>query len=72
MQVRHQNVVKLYGYCSTDQDKFVIYEYMESGSLSTILMDKNCAVELDWNKRLNIARDVAHALFYLHHDCSSP
>ncbi|CAL4964010.1 unnamed protein product [Urochloa decumbens] len=72
VQIRHRNVVKLYGYCSTDQDKFLIYEYMERGSLSRILMDKNCAVDLDWNKRLNIARDVAHALSYLHHDCSSP
>ncbi|CAL4950287.1 unnamed protein product [Urochloa decumbens] len=72
VQIRHRNVVKLYRYCSTDQDKFLIYEYMERGSLSRILMDKNCAVDLDWNKRLNIARDVAHALSYLHHDCSSP
>ncbi|RLN24038.1 hypothetical protein C2845_PM07G07550 [Panicum miliaceum] len=72
VQIRHRNIVKLYGYCSTNQDKFLVYEYMEKGSLSTILMAKGSAVELDWNKTLDIAKDVAQALSYLHHDCSTP
>lgn len=72
VQIRHRNIVKLYGYCSSDQDKFLVYEYMERGSLSTILMTGRSAVGLDWNKRLGIAKDVAHALSYLHHDCSTP
>ncbi|XP_021313599.1 brassinosteroid LRR receptor kinase BRI1 [Sorghum bicolor] len=72
LQIRHRNIVKLYGYCRTDQDKFLVYEYMERGSLSTILMANASAVELDWNKRLDIAKDVANALYYLHHDCSTP
>jgi tRNA A-37 threonylcarbamoyl transferase component Bud32 len=72
VQIRHRNIVKLYGHCSTDQDKFLVYEYMERGSLSAILMSNRSAVELDWNKRIDIAKDVAHALSYLHHDCSTP
>ncbi|XP_062197208.1 brassinosteroid LRR receptor kinase BRI1-like [Phragmites australis] len=72
VQIRHRNIVKLYGYCSTDQDKFLVYEYMERGSLSAILMTNISAIELDWDKRLNIAKGVAHALSYLHHDCSTP
>ena len=66
------DIVKLYGYRRSDQDKFLVYEYMERGSLSTILMSNGSAVELDWNKRLDIAKDVVHALYYLHHDCSTP
>jgi len=66
------DIVKLYGYRRTDQDKFLVYKYMERGSLSTILMANVSAVELDWNKRLDIAKDVAHALSYLHYDCSTP
>uniref|UniRef100_A0A0A9DK36 non-specific serine/threonine protein kinase n=1 Tax=Arundo donax TaxID=35708 RepID=A0A0A9DK36_ARUDO len=66
VQIRHWNIVKMYGYCSTVQDKFLVYEYMERGSLSTILMANQIAVDLDWNKRLNIAKDVAYAISYLH------
>ncbi|RLM92488.1 hypothetical protein C2845_PM08G10930 [Panicum miliaceum] len=72
VQIRHRNIVKLYGYCCTNQDKFLVYEYMDRGSLSIILMAKGSAVELDWNKRLDIAKDVVQALSYLHHDCSTP
>uniref|UniRef100_A0A2N9F8Z6 non-specific serine/threonine protein kinase n=1 Tax=Fagus sylvatica TaxID=28930 RepID=A0A2N9F8Z6_FAGSY len=28
--------------------------------------------ELDWNKRLNIIKGVAHAISYIHHECSPP
>ena len=27
---------------------------------------------MDWNKRVNIIKGVAHALSYMHHDCSPP
>ncbi|MFQ6630669.1 hypothetical protein Gotur_008824, partial [Gossypium turneri] len=30
------------------------------------------AVELDWTKRVNIVKRVAHALSYMHHDCNLP
>jgi serine/threonine protein kinase len=36
------------------------------------LKSKETAVELDWSRRLNIVRDVAHALSYMHHDCFAP
>ncbi|KAJ0967461.1 hypothetical protein J5N97_024378 [Dioscorea zingiberensis] len=29
-------------------------------------------MELDWVKRVNIIRDIAQALSYLHHDCAPP
>ncbi|KAK4387930.1 MDIS1-interacting receptor like kinase [Sesamum angolense] len=51
---------------------FLIYEYMERGSLFCILRDENEAVELDWVKRVNVVKGVAHALSYMHHDCNPP
>jgi serine/threonine protein kinase len=30
------------------------------------------AKELNWCRRVNIVKDVAHALSYMHHDCSPP
>ncbi|KAK1381315.1 putative leucine-rich repeat receptor-like protein kinase [Heracleum sosnowskyi] len=70
--IRHKNIVKLYGFCLHNRCMFLIYEYMEKGSLFCALRDDAHAVELDWSKRVNIVKGIAHALSYLHHDCSPP
>jgi len=72
VQIRHRNIVKLFGYCSSSQGRFLIYEYMERGDLAETLKDNGRAIELDWRRRINIVLDVVHALAYMHHDCSSP
>ncbi|KAJ0967445.1 hypothetical protein J5N97_024362 [Dioscorea zingiberensis] len=36
-QIRHRNIVKLYGFCSTNEFNFLAYEYMERGSVGAIL-----------------------------------
>ncbi|KAK9224600.1 hypothetical protein WN943_009635 [Citrus x changshan-huyou] len=69
-QVLHRNIVKLYGFCLHRKCMFLIYEYMERGSLFCNLHNNEDAVELDWAKRVNIVKAMAHALAYLHHDCS--
>ncbi|KAI9152791.1 hypothetical protein LWI28_001241 [Acer negundo] len=51
---------------------FLVYEYMEKGSLFCILRNNVDAVELDWIRRLKIIKGIAHALAYLHHNCTSP
>ncbi|KAK9077703.1 hypothetical protein SSX86_006040 [Deinandra increscens subsp. villosa] len=70
--IRHKNIVKLYGFCLHNNCNFLVYEYMENGSLFCALSDSEIAVEVDWIKRVNIIKDVAHALAYMHHDCSPP
>ncbi|KAK1381310.1 putative leucine-rich repeat receptor-like protein kinase [Heracleum sosnowskyi] len=70
--IRHKNIVKLYGFCLHNRCMFLIYEYMEKGSLFCALRDDAHAVELDWSKRVNIVKGIAHALSYLHNDCSPP
>ncbi|XP_042490689.1 MDIS1-interacting receptor like kinase 2-like [Macadamia integrifolia] len=50
-----------------------VYEYIERGSLAYyVLGNKEEAVELDWRKHIKVIKGVAHALPYLHHDCSPP
>ncbi|KAJ0967458.1 hypothetical protein J5N97_024375 [Dioscorea zingiberensis] len=71
-KIRHRNIVRLYGFCSTSKFSFIAYEYMETGSLGAILRSEERAMELDWVKRVNIIRDIAQALSYLHHDCAPP
>ncbi|KAL8239067.1 hypothetical protein R6Q59_015634 [Mikania micrantha] len=70
--LRHKNIVKLYGFCLHNKCNFLVYEYMDKGSLFCALRDSELAVKLDWIKRVNIIKDVAHALAYMHHDCNPP
>ncbi|KAK8466263.1 hypothetical protein PHAVU_008G044701 [Phaseolus vulgaris] len=51
---------------------FLIYEYMEKGSLFSVLYDDMEAMEFDWKRRVNTMKGIAHALSYLHHDCVPP
>ncbi|KAK3438965.1 hypothetical protein EUGRSUZ_C03942 [Eucalyptus grandis] len=71
-EVRHRSIIKLHGFCLHKQCMFLIYEYMERGSLFCALSNDIEAVELDWSKRLVIVWDIAHALSYLHHDITRP
>ncbi|XP_042495664.1 probable leucine-rich repeat receptor-like protein kinase At1g35710 [Macadamia integrifolia] len=72
IDIRHRNIVKLYGFCSHPQCMFLVYEYMEKGSLASILSNQAEAMGLDWLKRVNVIKSVANALSYLHHDCVPP
>ncbi|KAF8012988.1 hypothetical protein BT93_I0988 [Corymbia citriodora subsp. variegata] len=71
-KVRHRSIIKLHGFCLHRRCMFLIYEYMENGSLFCALRDDIIAVELDWSKRVDLVQDTAHALSYLHHDCTRP
>ncbi|KAL5990460.1 hypothetical protein ACLOJK_011362 [Asimina triloba] len=71
-EIRHRNIVKLYGYCSHPRYSFLVYEYMERGSLCSILGSEERAAELDWGKRMKIIKGVAHAVAYMHHSRSPP
>ncbi|PIN05295.1 Serine/threonine protein kinase [Handroanthus impetiginosus] len=71
-QIRHQNIVKLFGYCLHKRCMFLIYDYMERGSLFCVLRDEHKALDLDWIKRVNVVKSIAYALSYMHHDCTPP
>lgn len=69
---RHRNIIKLYGFCSKEGCIYLVYEYLERGSLGKMLQSDDMAIELGWDVRVRIVQGVAHALAYLHHDCSPP
>ncbi|KAB2011423.1 hypothetical protein ES319_D09G019300v1 [Gossypium barbadense] len=71
-EIRHRSIVKLHGFCLHRRSMFLIYEYMERGSLFCNLRDEVEAMEMDWTKRVEIIKGIAHALSYLHYDCSPP
>lgn len=66
-KIRHRNIVKLYGFCSHAQESFLVYEYLERGSLAKILRNEEEAKELDWIQRIDVVKGVANALCYMHH-----
>ncbi|KEH15981.1 LRR receptor-like kinase family protein [Medicago truncatula] len=69
-EIRHRNIVKLYGYCSHPLHSFLVYEFLEKGSVDKILKDNDQAIKLNWNRRVNAIKGVANALCYMHHNCS--
>ncbi|KAJ7949525.1 putative Receptor protein kinase [Quillaja saponaria] len=71
-ETRHRNIVKLHGFSSRGIHTFLVYEFMERGSLADMLRSDKEAIELDWPKRAEIVKGVAQALSYLHHDCVPP
>ncbi|XVF82439.1 hypothetical protein PTKIN_Ptkin16aG0048100 [Pterospermum kingtungense] len=71
-EIRHRNIVKLYGFCSHRKHSFLVYEFVERGSLRTVLIDNEKATKVNWKKRLNVVEGLANALSYVHHDHSPP
>ncbi|XP_047259624.1 receptor kinase-like protein Xa21 [Capsicum annuum] len=68
--LRHRNLVKVITSCSNLDFKALVLEYMPNGSLEKYVYSHNYF--LDTKHRLTIMIDVACALEYLHHGCSSP
>ncbi|GMI80372.1 MDIS1-INTERACTING RECEPTOR LIKE KINASE2 [Hibiscus trionum] len=72
LEIRHRNIVQMYGFCSHPRHSFLVYELVERGSLRMVLSNNEQAKELDWEKRLNVVKGMANALSYMHHDHSRP
>ncbi|KAI3883317.1 hypothetical protein MKX03_000333 [Papaver bracteatum] len=85
-KIRHRNLLKIVTCCSSidfqgNPFKALVYEFMVNGSLenwlhpdegNTTTDDQLQLKDLNLERRLSIAADVASALKYLHHDCASP
>ncbi|XP_048423149.1 uncharacterized protein LOC103953968 isoform X1 [Pyrus x bretschneideri] len=56
-KIDHRNLVKLLGYVDEGNERLIITEYVSNGQHRKVL---------NFNQRLEIAIDVAHALTYLH------
>lgn len=68
-KLRHPNLVKLLGHCMTDSCRFLVYEFIENGSLHEWLHGQQRVshqVALPWKTRIKIVKGVADALKYLH------
>ncbi|CAN6237168.1 unnamed protein product [Urochloa humidicola] len=68
---QHDHLVPLWGYCIQGDSWFLIYSFMENGSLDDWLhnRDDDASTFLDWPTRLKIAQGASHGLSYIHSIC---
>ncbi|XP_068636455.1 probable leucine-rich repeat receptor-like protein kinase At1g68400 [Aristolochia californica] len=73
-RLRHPNIVTLKAYYYARDEKLLVYEYMQNGSLFSLLHGNRGPgrTPLDWTTRMKIAAGVARGLAFIHHACSSP
>lgn len=48
-RIRHRSIVKLYGFCSHPRYRFLVYDYVDRGSLRASLENVEIAGELGWD-----------------------
>ncbi|GJV87888.1 leucine-rich repeat protein [Tanacetum coccineum] len=74
--IRHRNVLKIITSCSStdfqgNDFKALVYEFMPNGSVHDWLHSSASTSKLNLLQRINILRDVANALDYLHNRCQA-
>ncbi|WMV48646.1 hypothetical protein MTR67_042031 [Solanum verrucosum] len=70
--INHPNLVNLIGYCADGNQRILVYEFMQNGSLEDHLLDfPSNKKPLDWHTRMKIAKGAAQGLEYLH-DIANP
>ncbi|KAL1309925.1 hypothetical protein HN51_052661 [Arachis hypogaea] len=65
--IHHVNLVKLKGFCVQGRHRFLVYEYMNLGSLDRTLFGGG--PPLEWQERYDVALGTARGLAYLHGGC---
>ncbi|ESW20022.1 hypothetical protein PHAVU_006G174400 [Phaseolus vulgaris] len=67
----HRNLLRLYGFCLTPDERLLVYPYMPNGSVADRLRE-TCREKpsLDWNRRMRVALGAARGLLYLHEQCN--
>ncbi|KAM3281602.1 protein NSP-INTERACTING KINASE 3 isoform X6 [Capsicum chacoense] len=66
----HRNLLRLWGFCSTESERLLVYPYMPNGSVAARLKDHiHGRPVLDWSRRKGIALGTARGLVYLHEQC---
>lgn len=72
-KIKHRNLVPLLGYCKVGEERLLVYEYMEFGSLEDMLHGEKgrggFKTRLTWEMRKQIAKGAARGLAFLHHNC---
>ncbi|GMN27397.1 hypothetical protein TIFTF001_001632 [Ficus carica] len=71
-KINHRNVVKILGCCLETEHPQLVYEFIPNGTLFQYIHNENEEFPFSWDMRLQIATEVAEALYYLHSAASLP
>ncbi|KAM0911984.1 hypothetical protein ACQ4PT_013097 [Festuca glaucescens] len=66
---RHPNLVTLIGFHISDQETFLIYNYLPGGNLERFIQERT-KMQISWRMLHKIALDIAQALAFMHDECS--
>ncbi|XP_074264916.1 cysteine-rich receptor-like protein kinase 5 isoform X2 [Silene latifolia] len=67
-KLRHRNLVRLLGFCLTDDEAILVYEFVANKSLDYFLFDREKRAKLNWSCRFEIIKGVARGMMYIHED----
>ncbi|KAG4378135.1 hypothetical protein GLYMA_18G280200v4 [Glycine max] len=67
-RVHHRHLVSLVGYCISEHQRLLVYDYVPNDTLHYHLHGENRPV-LDWPTRVKVAAGAARGIAYLHEDC---
>ncbi|KAI9385763.1 hypothetical protein POPTR_011G112000v4 [Populus trichocarpa] len=67
--IKHNNLVKLYGYCAEGNHRILVYGYLKNNSLAqTLLGGGHSNIQFNWPTRRKICIGVARGLAFLHEE----
>ncbi|KAB5521864.1 hypothetical protein DKX38_026183 [Salix brachista] len=76
LQLQHDNIVKLLGYCDIQDEGALVFEYVSNGTLQDKLhgaeieaKNSSSSPVISWRNRMAIACQLVQALEYLHEKC---
>ncbi|KAK6279702.1 hypothetical protein POUND7_019969 [Theobroma cacao] len=67
-RVHHRHLVSLVGYCISDHQRLLVYDYVPNNTLHYHLHGRGRPV-MDWAVRVKVAAGAARGIAYLHEDC---
>ncbi|XP_022759348.1 proline-rich receptor-like protein kinase PERK8 [Durio zibethinus] len=67
-RVHHRHLVSLVGYCISEHQRLLVYDYVPNNTLHYHLHGRGRPV-MDWPVRVKVAAGAARGIAYLHEDC---
>ncbi|KAK1436687.1 hypothetical protein QVD17_02469 [Tagetes erecta] len=68
VEIKHPNVLPVVAYYCSKQEKLLVYEFQQNGSLFRLLHGSQNGQTFDWGSRLSFASGMASALAFMHRE----